>query len=409
MPSPRAISPLPSEHEDSFRNIMIPRTNGLCEPWILSSADRSNSQPITASIAAQAKFNSLPRRQSALSISSVGSSVVFTRNTNPSNAITKSTSPPKEGGNYLYSSPEILLGDEYDYMVDWWGFGVLMFHFISGITPFAVSDSPQNSTTYDICDTVNNIISQTIVNWDAVPGDVSSDCKEMITALLCEPFPKRLGYDSCQQVLDHKYFNGLGIDSLSRTTPSNKDTNTECKTSEMPGENLYSQPGPLQLIAIGKIEESRYLAVPRGDNYQYKSHRRQSTIEGCGTRGQAALPGNSSSMITIAMLQRDSMPRLEVLYPLSSMNSYAGLADNSSSTGALVSNNSSFKGKMGWLQASMSSMPNRYSSSRIFNGSSRGNLIRMSVSSNMTQHHHHDVALAFQNIDAMINRADIEN
>jgi hypothetical protein len=39
-------------------------------------------------------------------------------------------------GNFNYSPPEALIKAGYDHTVDWWSVGILMFHFLAGITPF---------------------------------------------------------------------------------------------------------------------------------------------------------------------------------------------------------------------------------------------------------------------------------
>jgi hypothetical protein len=401
------MSTLPSgEYGHIMSNPSYERAAGLHEPWILSSTDLSNSQPIAIPVTAQSKFNGLPRQLSGISISSAGSSVVFTRNTNTSHAITSATAAPKEGGNYLYSSPEILLGDEYDYMVDWWGFGVLLFHFISGITPFAVSSAPHNAMVYDICETVNNIISQKIVNWHSVPSEISLDCRDLISSLLCEPFPKRLGYDSCQHILDHRYFHGLGINAPAQS-PSTEEMKADNSNilSLIPGEALYSKPGPFRLIPVGKAGDSRYIAVPRDQVDEPTSDVIEEIVEGCGSRGQAALPGsmNSSSLITIAMLQRDAMSRLDSSSPLSVMNNSA-THSTTSTPKASASQGLSLGGKMGWLPAGVATMQssrNPSTGSHNTTSTGGGNVPRLPGSSNMTQHQH-DVALAFHNIDAKL-------
>lgn len=54
-----------------------------------------------------------------------------------------------------------MIGSGYDHTVDWWAVGVLLFHFVAGVTPF---ESPTGQKD----DTLENIIF-TKINWGRVP------------------------------------------------------------------------------------------------------------------------------------------------------------------------------------------------------------------------------------------------
>ena len=41
-----------------------------------------------------------------------------------------------------YLSPEILLGQEHSFGVDWWALGIILFEFLTGLPPFT-GDSPE--------------------------------------------------------------------------------------------------------------------------------------------------------------------------------------------------------------------------------------------------------------------------
>lgn len=73
-------------------------------------------------------------------------------------------------GNYYYACPEIVIKSGYDHTVDWWAVGVMLFHFVAGITPF--EDVSKDKT-------LENIV-QYVVNWSYLPNNTSEQCKKLI-------------------------------------------------------------------------------------------------------------------------------------------------------------------------------------------------------------------------------------
>jgi len=126
------------------------------------------------------------------------------------------------GGNYLYSSREIVLKDPVDHMADWWAVGVLLFHFISGTTPFYDDNKDK---------VLENIMEQK-VNWESLPGDASEDCRYFIRDMLMKPLDKRLG--SAKEIFGHEYFNSFDTKSL------------------------FSGPGPMTLLLKGSGDSSYF-------------------------------------------------------------------------------------------------------------------------------------------------------
>jgi len=48
-----------------------------------------------------------------------------------------------------YIAPEILRGEDYDFSVDWWALGVLMYEMMAGRSPFDIvgmADNPEQNT-----------------------------------------------------------------------------------------------------------------------------------------------------------------------------------------------------------------------------------------------------------------------
>ena len=104
-------------------------------------------------------------------------------------------------GNHNYAAPEVVIGGGYGKGVDWWAVGILMFHFMSGTTPFAAETIESTS---------ENIVTHR-VNWKALPKSTSAKCKEFISALLAPDPLERMGDDT---VLKHNYFDDVDFEHL---------------------------------------------------------------------------------------------------------------------------------------------------------------------------------------------------
>ncbi len=106
-------------------------------------------------------------------------------------------------GTQLYLAPEVVLGMGYDFQVDWWSVGVMMYEFLLGKTPFEGHDM---DTLY------NNIIS----GLPAWPEDstIPRDVQDLISKLLeTDPY-NRLGACGGKEVQEHRAFNAMHWESL---------------------------------------------------------------------------------------------------------------------------------------------------------------------------------------------------
>lgn len=148
---------------------------------------------------------------------------------------------PKNIGNYLYSSPEIMNNEEYDYMVDWWSLAVLLFHFISGRTPFESFQKSSNLLSQvDEQKTIDNIRKQK-VNWSVFPKSAGLS-RQFISDILSKPFEFRLGYNNSDEIFYHPYFADINF------------------------KNLLSKPGPLIPNQGEESEFKSYLHYNSSDN-----------------------------------------------------------------------------------------------------------------------------------------------
>eukprot|EP00191_Tetraselmis_sp_GSL018_P002817 CAMPEP_0177614176 /NCGR_PEP_ID=MMETSP0419_2-20121207/22512_1 /TAXON_ID=582737 /ORGANISM="Tetraselmis sp., Strain GSL018" /LENGTH=708 /DNA_ID=CAMNT_0019111209 /DNA_START=131 /DNA_END=2257 /DNA_ORIENTATION=- len=107
-----------------------------------------------------------------------------------------------------YVAPENVLAHGYNYSVDWWGLGVLMYVLLTGRQPFS---SPK---TDDPMVVMRRIVDE---NWHVkFPPYMSEAAKDLILRLLVRKPAKRLGMLSgrAQDIKEHKWFEGLDWDAL---------------------------------------------------------------------------------------------------------------------------------------------------------------------------------------------------
>ena len=81
-------------------------------------------------------------------------------------------------GTHEYMAPEIILGKDYDFAVDSWSLGILVFEMLTGTTPF-IADSHQNT------------FSRILKGFRSIkfPKNVSTNSANLIK-MLCEKYPE---------------------------------------------------------------------------------------------------------------------------------------------------------------------------------------------------------------------------
>ena len=107
-------------------------------------------------------------------------------------------------GTAEYLSPEMLTGEGHDYTVDWWTLGILLYEMLVGIPPFFDKNkhlmyrSIRNANvTYPVKER-HNI-------------EVLPVAQDFINHLLTKKKSSRLGKNGLQEILAHKFFEGLDI------------------------------------------------------------------------------------------------------------------------------------------------------------------------------------------------------
>jgi hypothetical protein len=107
-------------------------------------------------------------------------------------------------GNYFYASPEMAAGVcVFNQSVDWWAVGVLLFHMLSGTTPF---EGLTKAATLDN-------IEHKRIDWDPLPP-VSPGCEDFLKRILQHSFETRLGSKSGDEVIEHGFFTNVDFQTL---------------------------------------------------------------------------------------------------------------------------------------------------------------------------------------------------
>jgi len=108
-------------------------------------------------------------------------------------------------GNYFYASPEMAGGTcILNQAVDWWAVGVLLFHMLSGTTPF------EGLTKASTLENIEN----KLCDWEALPEDISRDCRDFLHRFLAHNYETRLGTESAEDVLNHPFFSNIDFATL---------------------------------------------------------------------------------------------------------------------------------------------------------------------------------------------------
>ena len=108
-----------------------------------------------------------------------------------------------------YIAPEIFFKDGYDYSVDWWSLGIILFEMLIGYPPFF---SEETEETYQkIMDFENHL---------DFPNDVeiSKEAKDLIKSLLRNG-KTRLGVNGANEIKFHPFFEGVKWKTLRQEKP----------------------------------------------------------------------------------------------------------------------------------------------------------------------------------------------
>mmetsp|Transcript_2573 Transcript_2573/g.4849 ORF Transcript_2573/g.4849 Transcript_2573/m.4849 type:complete len:587 (-) Transcript_2573:39-1799(-) len=112
-----------------------------------------------------------------------------------------------------YWAPEMLRRDKkgkkmpYGHAVDWWSFGCMLAEFISGVCPFRSEAALKYGTDKGRKEKEKAIDLATLEmdpEWD--PEAFEPDAADICSKLLIKDEKKRLGWNGCQEIMDHPWF-----------------------------------------------------------------------------------------------------------------------------------------------------------------------------------------------------------
>lgn len=107
-----------------------------------------------------------------------------------------------------YISPELLRNEEYDFSVDWWALGVLLYEMLAGKSPFDTQDSNEDAL-------FQTILEKTI----RIPRSLSVRAQNILKAFLKKDPAERLGCDpnrGFSDIKQNEFFRGIDWEQLER-------------------------------------------------------------------------------------------------------------------------------------------------------------------------------------------------
>jgi len=134
-------------------------------------------------------------------------------------------------GSPNYMAIDLLQGSSYDFTIDFWSIGVMIFELIIGGLPFD-GDNPM-----EIFDKILDYKSVLAVAYDTFTlEELSKDARNLISSLLCQP-SERLGKNGLIDFQKHPFFKDFDWENIRRMTPPfvpKLSSETDCSYFEMP-------------------------------------------------------------------------------------------------------------------------------------------------------------------------------
>lgn len=95
-----------------------------------------------------------------------------------------------------YLAPELLLGQGYSKVVDWWTLGVLLYEMLTGLPPYYDEDVPKM---------YKKILQEPL----RFPDGFDRDAKDLLIGLLSRDPKRRLGYAGAEEIKHHPFFSQM--------------------------------------------------------------------------------------------------------------------------------------------------------------------------------------------------------
>ena len=97
-----------------------------------------------------------------------------------------------------YIAPEIFNGKNYDKSCDWYSFGVLFYEMLCGCFP--IENRKKNL--------------ENLINEVKFPENINENAKDLILKLMTIEPKERIGYNSVDEIKNHKFFNDIDFDKV---------------------------------------------------------------------------------------------------------------------------------------------------------------------------------------------------
>ena len=112
-----------------------------------------------------------------------------------------------------YIAPEMLRGEEYDFSVDWWALGVLMYEMMAGRSPFEpVNENPSENPDLHTEDHLFQVILEKPIR---IPRNLSVRAASVLKAFLQKQPEDRLGSnDGLREIQQHLFFKQIDWSAL---------------------------------------------------------------------------------------------------------------------------------------------------------------------------------------------------
>jgi len=154
-----------------------------------------------------------------------------------------------------YISPELLRNEEYDFSVDWWALGVLLYEMLAGKSPFVTQDSSEEAL-------FQTILEKTI----RIPRTLSVRAQNILKVFLKKNPAERLGCDpekGFNEIKQHDFFRGIDWEQLERrqvkppyTPPTESDRDLAHFDPDFTQQPVCFTPDDQDLIS--KLDQSEF-------------------------------------------------------------------------------------------------------------------------------------------------------
>jgi serine/threonine protein kinase len=105
-----------------------------------------------------------------------------------------------------YIAPEMLRGESYDYSVDWWALGVLLYEMMAGRSPFDINESQVENPDLKTEDHLFQVILEKPIR---IPRNLSAKAASILKSFLQKLPIERLGFNGLTEIQEHMFFKNI--------------------------------------------------------------------------------------------------------------------------------------------------------------------------------------------------------